>query len=98
MALLQKNGVDVEVVEYLKTPLNFDEISALYKALDIENAHKMIRPKETEFTLAKLEKSSNDNDVLKAIAEYPKLLERPILLVEDKAVIGRPPEDILTLL
>lgn len=101
LAYLNEHSQDVTVVEYLKEPLSLDAVSAIYDALHISSAHKMIRPKEAEFKLAGLSKASSDQEVLQAIVEYPKLLERPILLIDDekpRAAIGRPLDLIIDLL
>lgn len=98
LAFLSDQNVTVEVVEYLKNPLNVEQVNTLYKALAIDSAHDMIRPKEAEFSLAGLSKEATNEEVINAIAQYPKLLERPILLLGESAAIGRPLENIAALL
>ena len=58
----------------------------------------LVRNKEKEYREAGLSKDSDDDTVLKAIADYPKLLERPVVVRGDQAVIGRPPENALELI
>ena len=57
----------------------------------------MVRPKEAEYKEAGLSRDADDDTVINAIARYPKLLERPVLVKGDQAVIGRPPETVLEL-
>lgn len=96
--LLEKKIPGIEIREYLKTPLNIDELSALYKKLKassaIKSAHDMIRTKEAEYKIADLSTDASDDLILKAIVAYPKLLERPILELKSSAAIGRPIDNI----
>ncbi|MBT1449587.1 arsenate reductase (glutaredoxin) [Glaciecola sp. XM2] len=94
---VKQQAVDLEVVEYLKAPLTKPQLAALFETLDIASAHDMIRPKEAEYKEAGLSKTASDDEVLNAIAEYPKLLERPILYIENRAAIGRPLDNIAAL-
>ena len=97
LALLEEQGVAFEVVEYLKHPLDATTLKHLQDCLGIDNALKMMRPKEAEFKVAGLSMESNDDTLITAITQHPKLLERPIVLHNGKAIIGRPPENVLTL-
>jgi len=96
LSFLQENANDlnIEVVEYLKQAPSLEALQALFQALNFDSAHQMIRPKEAEFAEAGLSKTSSNEEVLQAIAKYPKLLERPILLLNNKAAMGRPLENI----
>ncbi len=94
LAYLQSTKLDFEVVEYLKHPLNYTQVENLFAALPTTNALDIVRKKEAEFKQAGLSKESDNNEVLRAIHEYPKLLERPILLRGNIAAIGRPLENI----
>jgi arsenate reductase (glutaredoxin) len=97
LALLLDHNVSAEVVEYLKTPLTAAEVKALAEKLG-DDARRMIRTKEPAYAESGLDADSGLDDVAEAIANAPILLERPILVVGDKAAIGRPPEDVLALL
>lgn len=94
---MEKLGEEFEVIEYLKDPLSFEELLDLKEKLAL-NAIEFTRKKESEFKEAWLSNESSDEDILRAMVEYPKLIERPILIKEDRAVIGRPIEnfDLLT--
>jgi arsenate reductase len=88
-------GLEVDIREYLKVPLTLTEIKTLFEALKINNAMDMVRTKEKEFKEAGLDKDASDQQIFKAIAEYPKLLERPIISNGKNAAIGRPLENIV---
>lgn len=95
LALIEENNQDVTVVEYLKTPLTESEINTLITKLGV-SAVEMMRTKETEFKEQSL-KGADDQTLIQAMAATPKLIERPIVVSGDKAIIGRPPENVLTL-
>ena len=98
LALLNERGIEPEIIEYLKWPLSFDDLKSLQQKLDVP-AVAMIRSKEQAFEdLGLNEVQHSDDGLLEAIAEQPSLLERPIVVCGNKAVIGRPPENVLELL
>jgi len=98
LALLEEHGVSPQVIEYLKTPPSQDELKELQQKLNLPIAD-MLRTKEKEFSQAGLNAPGVSDDIIrKAVAEHPILLERPIVTCGDKAVIGRPPENVLALL
>jgi arsenate reductase (glutaredoxin) len=96
LALLLDRNVSVEVVEYLKIPLTAAEVEELAEKLG-DDARRMVRTKEAAYEDSGLDAESNIEAIAKAIAKEPVLLERPILVVGDKAAIGRPPERVLDL-
>ncbi|CCQ12399.1 Arsenate reductase [Pseudoalteromonas luteoviolacea B = ATCC 29581] len=95
--LLEQHGYQATVVEYLKQPLNAEELRELIQQLGLTSAHDLLRTKEAEYKLAGLSKSSEENAVINAMVTYPKLMERPVVSVNGKAAIGRPPESVLAL-
>ena len=101
LAFLQQSKIDVTVIEYLKTPLSASQLWEIYKALQknnaIDSAINMIRVKEADFTVADINVSSPQETLIQAIADFPKLLERPILQIGDLAAIGRPTQNIESL-
>ena len=98
MTLLNDNNIDFNIVEYLKTPLSTDEILVLAKKLG-KRPKDFIRTSEKDFKDNKIKSLiNNDRALAKAMEGLPKIMERPILVVGENAVIGRPPENILTLL
>ena len=99
LALLEEKGVAPIIIEYLKTPLSAEELKAVFKKLNIESVRQMMRTKEQEYKEAHLADSSiGENRLFNAMAETPKLIERPIVICGDNARIGRPPENVLDIL
>ncbi|WP_287030919.1 arsenate reductase (glutaredoxin) [Pseudomonas sp. UBA6310] len=98
LELLEARGLSPVVVRYLDTPLNAAEIKALLGKLGI-GARQLLRRGEDEYaTLGLADEQLDEAHLIDAMARHPKLIERPILVVGDKAVIGRPPEKVLELL
>ena len=98
LKLLQERGLDPKIVEYLKTPPSLEELRKLLKQLNV-TASDLLRRKEPAYKKAKLDRQGvTDNEVIAAMVADPILIERPIVVVGSKAIIGRPPEDVLTLL
>ena len=98
LELLEARGLTPNVVRYLENPLNAAQIKALLGKLGI-SARQLLRTGEDEYKMLQLaDDSLSEAQLIAAIAEHPKLMERPILEADDKAVIGRPPENILELL
>jgi arsenate reductase len=98
LELLEARGLSPNVVRYLETPLNAAQIKALLGKLGI-GARQLLRTGEDEYKMLQLaDESLSEAQLIDAIAQHPKLMERPILEVGNKAVIGRPPEIILELL
>ena len=85
-----EKNLQLTVVEYLKTPPTLVQLAALHKQLSTE-VRQMVRDNEKEFANLQLEKAC-DTALLEAVATHPKLLQRPIVVYQDRAIIGRPPE------
>jgi arsenate reductase len=98
LAFVKEQAQELEVIEYLKQAPSREELQTIFDALDITSAHQMIRSKEKEYELARLTGESSNEEVLDAVAKFPKLLERPILLYKNRAAIGRPLDHIVSLL
>ena len=98
LELLQARGLAPTVVRYLETPLDAAQLEALLGKLGV-SARQLLRTGEDEYkTLNLADASLSEAQLIAAIAAHPKLMERPILATADKAVIGRPPENILEIL
>ncbi len=96
LALLQERGVEHNVRLYLDQPLSLDELRLLRKKLGREPAAWM---RWGEEEAKGLDKEAPEQELMRAIAAHPKLMERPILVAEDSAAVGRPgPEALLPLL
>ncbi|MEJ2030484.1 MAG: arsenate reductase (glutaredoxin) [Maritimibacter sp.] len=97
LALLEDQGVAPEVRKYLEDAPNEGEIRAALAALGLKPIEAM-RTKEAEFKELGLTKTSPDDALIAAMASTPKLNERPIVFVGEKARLGRPPESVLEIL
>lgn len=98
LELLEARGLAPTVVRYLETPLNAAQLKALLAKLGI-SARQLLRTGEDEYKALNLADASlSEAQLIAAIAEHPKLMERPILETTDKAIIGRPPENVLEIL
>jgi arsenate reductase len=87
----------VEVIEYLKTPLTVDQLKALHAMLGCP-LRDMIRTGETEYKELGLDAAGlSDDQLYEAIVSHPILLQRPIVVRNGRAVIGRPPENVAAL-
>jgi arsenate reductase len=96
-SILDERGVESEVVRYLDRAPTGDELRGLMTMLGIDDPRAMMRTGEQVYAELGLEEASRDA-LLQAITEHPILLERPIFVVGDRAVIARPPEKLLDLL
>ncbi len=98
LALLEQHGQPFQVIEYLKTPLDETAIHHLLLKLGLA-ARDIIRNKETEYQDLQLNNPNlTESQLIAAIASYPRLLERPIVVKDDKAAIGRPLDNIAAIL
>jgi arsenate reductase len=96
LALLQEKGVEVSIIEYLKTPLIVADLDNIAQKLGLE-PRQFMRQNEAEYENFADENLTREQ-LLEAIVKFPHLLERPIAVTDKKAAIGRPPENVLTLL
>lgn len=97
LELLEERGITAEVVLYLETPPSQKQVLALIRKLALE-PHAVLRRGEQAYKDLGLGPDSTPTEVARAISEHPILLERPIVVVGDRARIGRPPESVLALL
>ena len=97
LALLEENGVSPDVVLYLETPPSAQDISGLLAKLGM-TAGQLVRSGEDAYKECGLHMDASDAQVLAAMAQHPKLIERPIVVMGDRAVLGRPPENVLALI
>ncbi len=97
LALIEDSKTEVEIIEYLKTPPSQEELGAIIELLGI-SPEKLLRKGEAIFKEQFKGKSLSDQEWIEAMVEYPKLIERPIVVKGDQAIIGRPPENVEKLL
>jgi len=96
LALLEDRGLEVRVVRYLESPLSVAELETLSKQLGLEPG-AWVRTGESAYREAGLSTESSPAELLEAMARNPILIERPILVNGERAVVGRPPERVLEL-
>ena len=97
LALLQERGIDPQIRLYLSDPPDLAELRALHKKLGT-SVIAFTRTGEKMFRDLGLTKTTDDQTLLKAMAEYPILIERAIVLANGKATVGRPPKRVLDIL
>ena len=97
LALLEAQGIEPEIIKYMDTPPTTEELTALLQKLDMK-PRELMRTKETIYKELGLDDVENEKQLIEAMVAHPKLIERPVVIKGDKAVIGRPLENIEALL
>ena len=96
--ILKDKGIDFEIIHYIKSPPSINELKSICKKLNLK-ASQIIRRGERDFKENNLSKVLDDETaLLNKMIQFPKIIERPIIIIGEKAVIGRPPENILDIL
>ena len=98
LKLLLERGINPVVIEYLKNPLKKKQIEDILSFLNESDYKKIIRTNELIYKEKYKNKTLSKSDLIQVISDHPILLERPIVVKDKKAIIGRPPENILALL
>ena len=96
--LLEEKGLDVEVLKYLEVVPSKEELQNILKMLGMNSAQELMRTKEAVYKELNLKDESSEDKLLEAMIANPKLIERPIVIRNNKAVIGRPIEQVIALL
>lgn len=95
LQLLNDNQVEAEIVEYLKTPPSVAELRGILNLLGLQ-PRELMRTKEPEYKASGADNPAlSDEQLIALMVANPKLIERPIVLANGKAAIGRPPENVL---
>ena len=98
LQILEDNNIAPEIVEYLDEPPTAEELGGIIDKLGI-SARDLLRTTEQVYKDAELDDDSlTDEEIIEAICEYPALLQRPIVVAGDKAIIGRPPVRVLDII
>lgn len=98
LALLEEKGEDFDVVKYLDTPPDKDTLQQVLRMLSL-SPRDLMRKGEAEYKSHSLgDESLTDEQLVDAMLAHPKLIERPIVVKNGKAAIGRPPESVLSIL
>lgn len=98
LALLEQQGLSPEVIKYLDTPPDADQIRELLDLLAMSSARQLMRTKETCYAELGLADVRDEAALIAAMVANPKLIERPIVVNGNKAALGRPPENVLDVL
>ena len=97
LGLLKEKDKDPEVVKYLESTPSKDELKNILSLLGL-SADQLLRKHESAYSEAGLSDASSEDEILDAMMSHPILIERPIVVHNGKAAIGRPPENILEIL
>ncbi|MEN1726822.1 MAG: arsenate reductase (glutaredoxin) [Pseudomonadota bacterium] len=97
LALLEDRGLDIEVIRYLDTPPTAQELKRIIALLGI-SAHDLLRRGEAEYADLGLNADQDEVNLIDAMVAHPRLIQRPIVIANGQARIGRPPEDVLDIL
>lgn len=97
LALLEENGHNPQIVTYLDNTPTADEIRNILKMLGMASARELMRTGEMIYKELGLKEVEDNEKLIAAMVENPKLIERPIVVLGSKAAIGRPPESVLAL-
>lgn len=98
LQLLTDHGIDPKIIEYLTNPPDKQELGHILNLLGME-PRELIRKQEKEYKVAKLDNPQlSRKDLISAMIQHPVLIERPIVIANNKAVIGRPPENVLEII
>ncbi|WP_019212103.1 arsenate reductase (glutaredoxin) [Yersinia massiliensis] len=99
LALVEQQGIKPQVVLYLETPPSVAALKTLLQQLGFTDARQLMRTKEDLYkTLNLADAALTQDQLLQAMSDNPKLIERPIVVSHGKARIGRPPEQVLEIL
>lgn len=96
LALIQENGITPEIIEYLNSSISTSELASLLEMLNIKPI-QLVRKSEQIWKENFKGKDLSDDELMRAMVQYPKLIERPIVVEKGKAIIGRPPNNVLIL-
>ncbi len=97
LEIIRQNGTEPEIIEYLNNPVSETELKEVLGMLGI-SAEQLLRKNEAIFKENYKGKDLGEDEWIKAMIEHPKLMERPIVVKGNKAVLGRPPENVKDLL
>ena len=97
LEIIRNKGVEPDIIEYLKEPLTVDQLQDIVEKLGI-NPSQLLRKGEAIYKEEFKGKELSEEEWLLAMAEYPVLMERPVVVKGNAAVLGRPPENVNELL
>lgn len=98
LALLHDNGMNPEIIEYLTNPPSHQQLDSLLRGLAMEPRELMRRGEDEYQTLGLNDEALDRNQLIAAMVSHPRLIERPIVVIGDQVALGRPPENVLSIL
>lgn len=98
LALIDNEKNTIEIIKYLENPPSIETIQQLISQLGFDSARQLMRTKETLYKELNLASENDESTLVMALQANPKLIERPIVVANEKAAIGRPPESVLAIL
>ncbi|PSJ45526.1 arsenate reductase (glutaredoxin) [Zobellella taiwanensis] len=98
LALLEQRGLTPEIIKYLDTPPDADQLKVLLEQLGMRSARELMRTKEEEYRTLGLAEVTDEAELIAAMVAHPRLIERPIVVKGERAALGRPPEQVLDIL
>ena len=98
LALLRERGIEPEIIEYLKTPPDAQQLKQILDMLNLE-PRQLMRTNEAEFKENNLaDPALSRDELIRAMVDHPRLIQRPVVISGGKAALGRPPEGVLEIL
>ena len=94
LGILRKRGVDFDAVNYYETPMNADELREIINKLGISPRDLLRKDEQVYRDLKLARRDLSDDELIQLMIENPDLIQRPIVVRGDKAVLGRPPENV----
>lgn len=98
LALLEQKGLKPEIIKYLDTPPDANQLKTLLTQLGMSSARELMRTKEEEYKSLALAEVHDEDALIAAMVAHPRLIERPIVVNHHQAALGRPPEQVLEIL
>jgi len=98
LALIDNEKNTIEIIKYLENPPSIETIQQLISLLGFHSARQLMRTKETLYKDLNLVSENDESALVMALQTNPRLIERPIVVANEKAAIGRPPESVLAIL
>ncbi len=98
LALIEDKTDNLTIIDYLKTPPTRAELENILQLLGFSSARQLMRTGEKIYTALQLKQQQDEGLLLQAMIDNPTLIERPIVMANGKAKIGRPPESVLTII
>lgn len=97
LALLEEHGIDPVIIKYLEVPPDVETLTAVVEQLGVP-VRGLMRTKEALYKELNLGAETDDKRLIEIMTQHPQLIERPVVLHEGRAALGRPPESVLALL